>query len=90
MFHMDLLIYTFSKKFDSEVSFVASIATCLEDLEIDGNNTRASITSSDSNVTLLNRVYTKKIFRNDINKYKSNPRLGGSCENKLDNVLKLL
>ena len=41
-------------------------------------------------MTVINRDYTKNIFRNDILRYNPNPILGGSCKSELDNVLKLL
>ena len=49
-----------------EVSSSPSIATISEDLELDTNYSNASITRSDSNVTVVNCDYTKKVFRNDI------------------------
>ena len=57
-----------------------------EDLEIDTYKTRTRITSSDSNVTVLNHDFTEKVFRNDIKRYNADPKPGGSCEDELDNV----
>ena len=41
-------------------------------------------------MTVFDRNYIEKNFRNDINLYNFNQRLGVSSEDELDNVLELL
>ena len=62
----------------SEISLVLTIVSISVDFELDSNYLSASTTRSDSNVTVVDHAYTKKIFRNNIKRYNSSPRLGGS------------
>ena len=39
---------------------------------------------------MINHDYTKTVFRNNIKRYNTNPRLAGSCDDELDCVLELL
>ena len=72
------------------ISLAASIVTMSEDLEVDTNYTRNSIMRSDPNVTVFNHNYTNKAFRDEINRYNSNPRFGRPSDDELDDGLKLL
>ena len=42
------------------------------------------------NVTMINCDYTKTILRNNIKQYNTKSRLGGYCEDELNNVFELL